>query len=309
MPERVLPRVTGGFLAVLLFWGTGTAAITPEASRLTGHWQGAILVRAAELEYDLALDIAEHHCQGLQVLLSLPEQKVRQHAVTELQAEGGNISFVYDDGKDRSSFSARLSADGQTLAGTLSEAGKSFPFVLERRPPAEPPAVRGLSPGGDELRELFTRDDGRPRLIVILSPTCPGCRNCARLVRRYVFERIQDPELRAYVVWEPIHPTDDRAAAEDSAALLADPRVTHFWGNHRFTGSAFQKAVGMSTPAWDVVLAFGGNRRWRGGQAPVPDLFQHNLAKNPELPQDRLLHGDKLGEEVRGLLQHSPHAP
>jgi hypothetical protein len=295
-------------LGAMLFACTGLAVFAQAEDGLAGHWVGAVLVRPAELEFDVSLDLVEASDRKLSALLSLPGQGVKRREVQELSVDGRKISFVYEDGKDRSRFSGTLSEGGRTIEGTLAEAGKSFPFVLERRPaPAGDaearPAVRNLSPGGAELREQFSRDDGHVRMIAILSPTCPGCQNCARIVRRYVFEKIEDPELRAYIVWEPIYPEDSRAAAEQSASLIADPRVTHFWADHRSTGSAFQKAVGLATsPAWDVVLVFNSEKRWLAdGQAPVPDFFMHNL-KGDELPKERRLNGSKLMEEVRAVL-------
>jgi hypothetical protein len=122
-------------------------------------------------------------------------------------------------------------------------------------------------------------------------------------VRRYVFEKIEDPELRAYVVWEPIYPEDKREAAEESASLIADPRVTHFWAEDRSTGNTFQKVLGLkASPAWDVVLVFSGEKRWpANGEAPVPDFFVHNL-KGDELPKELRLNGSKLMEKVRAIL-------
>jgi hypothetical protein len=308
MVGRALPKKWWICLGAVLVSWPASVIVAQAGDGLAGHWVGAVLARPAELEYDVSLDIAAASGQKPTVLLSLPGQGVRRHEVQELSVGGGKISFVYDDGKDRSLFSGSLAKDGRTIEGTLSEAGKTFPFVLERRPlPAGgddvKPVVRSLSRSGAELRKQFSQDDGHVRMIAILSPTCPGCQNCARIVRRYVFEKIDDPDLRAYVVWEPVYPQDKREAAEQSASLIADPRVTHFWEDGRSIGNAFQKAVGLeSSPAWDVILVFSGDKRWTAdGPAPAPDFFMHNL-KGSELPQERRLNGAKLMAEVRAAL-------
>ncbi len=299
-------------LGVILFSCAALVVSAQGVGRWAGHWVGAILVRPAEFELDISLDLVEGSDRNLLALLSLPGQGVKLREVQGLSIDGEKISFAHEDGKDRSLFSGSFSPDGRTIEGSLGEAGKTYRFVLERRPaPANKgdvgPAVRSLSPSGKEFREQFSRDDGHVRIIAILSPTCPGCQNCARIVRRYVLEKIEDPELRVYVIWEPALPEDKLEAAERSAALITDPRATHFWSDRRAIGSAFQKAVGLKTsPAWDVVLIFDGEKRWPvDGEAPTPDFLMHNL-KGDELPKVQRLNGSKLAEAVRGVLAGRP---
>src|SRR5215468_3583328 len=90
-------------LGTILFSFTGVFAQAGDS--LAGHWVGAVLARPAELEFDVSLDLVTGSDQKPSALLSLPGQGVRRHEVRELSIGGGKISFVYDDGKDRSLFS------------------------------------------------------------------------------------------------------------------------------------------------------------------------------------------------------------
>jgi hypothetical protein len=54
-------------------------------------------------------------------------------------------------------FDGELSADGRTISGKLLEDGKTFEFGLQRI--------------GEEVRELFNRDQDKLRLVILLSPT------------------------------------------------------------------------------------------------------------------------------------------
>ena len=65
-----------------------------------------------------------------------------------------------------------------------------------------------------------------------------------------------------------------------ASRLLADSRVVQFWSSKRFTGNAFQEALGLERALpWDVVLVFppGGpvarsrsRTRTRGFHAQLP---------------------------------------
>ncbi len=81
------------------------------------------------------------------------------------------------------------------------------------------------------------------------------------------------PDLRAYVVWLPILPDDDAAAAARASARCAGPRVLHYWDPDRALGDALGKALAIPPRrdgprvAWDVYLLFRPGARW--GSAPA----------------------------------------
>ena len=122
---------------------------------------------------------------------------------------------------------------------------------------------------------------------------------------------MEDPGIRLYVVWEAIHPADTEKSAVEASGLLADDRVVQYWASQRFTGNAFQEALGLkkSLP-WDVVLLFGPDARWPDPvHGPVPADFMHNFHDEEKLPEEKRLNGVRLAEKVSNLMRGSPPKP
>jgi hypothetical protein len=118
-----------------------------------------------------------------------------------------------------------------------------------------------------------------------------------------VLSTIDDLSLRAYVVWVPILPDDNHAAAIGSSALVPDGRAAHFWDEQRLLPALFAGVLGLSQdwPAWDVYLAYEAGASW--GQAPpAPAFWQHQLGDVTTAPR---LNGDVFAVQVRALLGES----
>lgn len=122
---------------------------------------------------------------------------------------------------------------------------------------------------------------------------------------------MNDQRIRVYVVWEAVHPVDDEKSAVAASRLLADSRVVQFWSSERFTGNAFQEALGLERALpWDVVLVFPPEARWPDpAHGPVPADFMHNFRDEEKLPEDKRLNGRKLTGEVADLLKGGPRKP
>jgi hypothetical protein len=87
---------------------------------------------------------------------------------------------------------------------------------------------------------------------------------------------IDDPELRAYVVWQPIR--GGRAAAvPDAMATFPDRRATHFWDAGGWTIANFKPPLDIQVDAWDLYMMFGPDARWDGELPPEPDFWMHQL--------------------------------
>ena len=124
------------------------------------------------------------------------------------------------------------------------------------------------------------------------------------MVRQHVLEAIDDPNFKLFVVWEPILKTDSAEAASLSSGFLRDGRATQFWASTRSVGRSFQAAIGLEgEPAWDVYLVYDRGIRWTD-EPPAPTTFQHQLGGR--LPDDLLLSGPALTDEIRALFRASP---
>jgi hypothetical protein len=300
MQTKVIAAGALSILGILI----GLAA-EAEAPRLDGHWEGWIDVRPAQFEVYMKLDLARAADGSLTGHLSYPDQETRQYGLDTVKVDDDDVLITSTDEHGTVSvFQGRSVEGGKVLRGVLTEGGRIAPFELRRTLalPAIPPEVQTLAPDGAELKALFNRDQEKVRLLLIFSPTCSTCRAGARLVERHLLERLRDPHLDVYVVWEKLGPHDSAAAAAQAAALLSDPRIHHFWSPDHFASTALRGPVGLErTPAWDVFLLFGKGKRWDAAP-PSPDSFMHDQKQNPELPKDRLLNADTLATEAKTLL-------
>jgi hypothetical protein len=294
-------KITAGFLCGLAMWaGLARAA----EQRLEGHWKGVIDVRPGEFEVDMVLDLAPGANGTITGHLSYPNQGPKQYGLDTVQVEGDAFLITSTDEQGTVSiFQGRSLDGGNVLKGDLTEGGRKAPFELHRTTAAaRKPVVHVLGKDGAELKALFNQEQGKVRVIMDLSPACNTCRTAARMIERHLLEKVNDPRLSVYIVWEKIGPVDTEEMAAQASALLSDPRIQCFWSPDHFTSAAFHEAVGArKTLSWDIFLVFGKGKKW-GEAPPVPDSFMHNQKANEELPKDRLLSVDKLAEEVKRLL-------
>jgi hypothetical protein len=115
-----------------------------------------------------------------------------------------------------------------------------------------------------------------------------------------VLDAIDDPSLRAYVVWVPVLPADSEAAAWSSRVLVRDRRALHFWDAGRSLSRPFAQLLGLPAdgPAWDVYLAYGSGARW-GELPPKPAFWHHQLGDAIDAP---VLDGDAFAAGVREMI-------
>jgi hypothetical protein len=118
-----------------------------------------------------------------------------------------------------------------------------------------------------------------------------------------VLSEVDAPDLRVFVVWEPILATDDEATAPPATVLIPDPRAVHFWAPELDLARAFGEHIGLAgEPAWDAYLLYDRTARWRSVAPPAPAAFQHQLYG---LPDERRLDGNALAARLRELLAQS----
>jgi hypothetical protein len=274
--------------------------------RLDGHWEGVIVAVPAEIEADVEIDVARAG-ETLQGRLGFPTQG-KTYEMQDLQLRDQTLSFkVVDEQKTADFFDGTISPDGAEITGKMTERLQSFPFSLRRREPRPveedflPPVVR-IADDGAELRQAFNAGTGQVRLLMTLSPTSGASRMALGIVQRYVLDRIASPDLKVYVVWEPVAHADSEKASYAASHLVSDPRVQQFWSGSRFTGHAFAKLSGKDgKPIWDCFLIFGRDQKWADA-APVPDAFRITPQSGLEVQADRKMNGAKLAEEIKARL-------
>jgi hypothetical protein len=273
---------------------------------LIGRWRGVIVLQPAELETEVEVSFsrAENGAMGGRVsFLTSGDLDLPIH---DFSRDDARVRFaVSDQSNVVSAFDGSLSLDGTQLDGDLAESGAHYLFTLHRTHAAEAQnsqrPLRRLSASGAELKQLFSQDPQRVRLLLILSSSCPVCRSGAGVVQRYVLGKVKDPRLAVYVIWEPVTAGDTEASARAVSHFLSDPRVVQFWAEDRFTGRAFARALGSrEAPVWDVFLAFPGGRRW-GAAAPAPSFVMSNMAGQGPAGYPRL-NGVELAVKIKALL-------
>jgi hypothetical protein len=285
------------------------SAEQPALPRLDGHWEGAIVAVPAEMEADVEIDIARTG-DGFQGHLGFPAQE-KTYPMQNLLLRDRAVSFsVVDERKTGSFFEGTISQDGEEIAGTMTEDLQKYPFSLRRRDPRPvqegllPPVLR-VADDGAELRQAFNADAGHVRLLMTLSPSAVGSKTALLIVQRYVLNRIANPNLKVYVVWEPVIRADTEQASYAASRLISDPRVRQFWSGSRFTGHSFAKLAGKDgKQVWDCFLVFGGDKKWTDA-TPVPDHFRIALPNSGEVPADRKMNGEKLAEDIKAALGSS----
>ncbi|MEO6463826.1 MAG: hypothetical protein ABIP29_12205 [Candidatus Eisenbacteria bacterium] len=118
--------------------------------------------------------------------------------------------------------------------------------------------------------------------------------------------QVDAPDVRVYVVWEPILPTDREPAARQATVLITDRRASHLWAPDLELARAFRAPLGLTREAaWDVYLVYDRQAEWAPNTVPVPIAYQHQLRG---LPDDKRLDEESLTARLRDLLQSSGRA-
>jgi hypothetical protein len=86
-------------------------------------------------------------------------------------------------------------------------------------------------------------------------------------VQVHILAKYPQADLRVYVGWLPMLPTDERFRVAD---LMVDDRVRHFWDGNRLLGAYFAKLTGAEAGAiaWDLFFLYPPDASW-GDQPEV----------------------------------------
>lgn len=160
------------------------APATPVPHSPEGLWEGEIFIQRGWLEVELLVELFQGGPAGWGGSADLPTQGLQFVPLSAISVNKPRVSFEIHRPAEGGvaavdvRFEGELSADGRTLAGKFLEEGKTFDFALRRigeagidRPEPAAPELRMLSDRGEEIRELFNREQDKLRLVLLLSPT------------------------------------------------------------------------------------------------------------------------------------------
>jgi hypothetical protein len=309
MHQNWLRRIAACSVFSLLTLAGALPAQAAAGSTLAGCWEGDIVAERGEFELPVFAQFTQAADGKWQGTVTLPLARMvdypRNQPFKSITVQGVNVSFVHAmSAKQDLLFEGTLSPDGNTLAGTTSGDGSPDHFELRRteRMPwiDQVQEVQSLSPDAHELAEAFNADAGKVRLVVPLSPSCPGCRVVAHLLQKYVLEGVDSPDLRIYVVWQGVFGKDNAATAREVSAYLRDPRVRQYWREKPDLLEPLKPVLGLTeSPVFDVTLLYPRGVRWQG--APPPPASMRANHRNG-VPPERKLNGMQLAEDVRQQL-------
>lgn len=122
MRRAILPLLLGTLAAV-------TPLVAQDAPNPAGHWIGAIQVPGQGLEINV--DFAEEDGAWTGDI-SIPIQQTEDFPLGEIGVDGAQITFAMVGVPGNPEFDGTISEDGQTISGSFSQGGQTFPFVLNR---------------------------------------------------------------------------------------------------------------------------------------------------------------------------------
>jgi hypothetical protein len=94
----------------------------------------------------------------------------------------------------------------------------------------------------------------------------------ARRVWAEILDRHRTANLRVYVVWFSMIPTDAKSRWRLTGHVIDDPRVHHFWDEEKVVGTWFARQAEWEEGdvMWDVFFLYGPDAEW--GQSPGEPL-------------------------------------
>lgn len=125
----------------------------------------------------------------------------------------------------------------------------------------------------------------------------------ASTIEKEVAKKIPDPNLRIYVVWMPILPTDIRPPGQAHVDRVPDPRATHYWDSKAKLSQIFRDVLlpragfGTRPVVWDAYMLYGPDAEWTAAPPKPPWWFQQMKGHG------QALNGADVAGEARRLLE------
>ncbi len=105
-----------------------------------------------------------------------------------------------------------------------------------------------------------------------------------------------DAKIKVMVLWTPLLPDDNQAAAKRATAHLSDSRVRHFWDLWAFANKHYAKEFNLPVQeAWDLVAVYKRYLSW-GGDLPEPTFWMQRRGLKTGTPFDKAQLEERLRE-------------
>ncbi len=123
-----MKRIAGFAFCLLLLCSSPSFSQTKPGP--SGHWEGSITLPSGELKVVVDLD---KDSKGVWVGdIDIPEQNVKDVSLRAVVVAGETVTFDLTTDPNGPKVKAKISADGNTLAGDFSQGGNTFPLSLKR---------------------------------------------------------------------------------------------------------------------------------------------------------------------------------
>jgi CubicO group peptidase (beta-lactamase class C family) len=109
-------------IAVALPWSAAAQDVD-----VTGHWSGEIEIPGNAIAFNLDLSVSDGEFMGD---ISIPVQAAQDLPLAALSLDGLTLTFMMPGVPGDPTFVGEVSEDGDTVAGTFSQGGGSFPFSM-----------------------------------------------------------------------------------------------------------------------------------------------------------------------------------
>lgn len=115
----------------ILCFAVATLRPAAAATGAAGHWEGTLTVGGHDVA--IVVDLERDKKDAFTGEMDVPEQAVRNLPLEEILVDGKNVTFRMSKVPGDPTFGGSIAEDGETMSGTLTQSGESFPFKLRRK--------------------------------------------------------------------------------------------------------------------------------------------------------------------------------
>lgn len=161
-----------------------------------------------------------------------------------------------------------------------------------------------LAKASTNLPRNFDAQTSSPRLVMLVSPTCPVCLSGVEMTLGGL-DTAAGQHVETHVVWVPILGADNaETAAQSAIAIGTRARLMQYFDDDVAVSTGAHTALDFAARrrrvAWDLYLFYRAGPQWTL-PCPMPDLWLHQL----DIPDQPNLDASTLTEALR-IIAESP---